>query len=84
MHLRLAEHNPRWRPVAEMFAARTLPDELQEMRVLNRVIRLSGAGLAYEADPRAPGVGERAHEDRVADHIAADALEQPPDRSQRG
>ena len=52
--------------------------------VVGALLLLPPAAAAYEADPRAPGVGERAHEDRVADHIAADALEQPPDRSQRG
>ena len=52
--------------------------------VVGVLLLLPAAAAEYEAGPQAPGADERAHEGRLVGHIAADALEQPPDRSQRG
>jgi len=47
------------------------------------LLLLAAAAAAYEMGLRAPGADERADKGRPVGHIAADALEQPPDRSQR-
>ena len=51
--------------------------------VIGMLLLLPAAAAEYEMDPRAPSDDERAHEGRLVGHIAADALEQPPDRSRR-
>ena len=50
---------------------------------LGVLLLLPAAAAEYEMGPRAPVDDEHANEGRLVGHIAADALEQPPERSQR-